>query len=184
MRVIAKSAVLAVGLAAAVAAPHPAFAQAASPAAPAQAGAELKQIPLTQALVDQYLSAKKDVDAVLDKLPDGTDQPDPATLKKLDTVAKSHKFDDYGQYDTTDTNIGIVMAGMDPATKQYVGPEAVIKKQIADLQADKNISAKDKKDTLDQLNAALPGYPALQYKDNIKVVVANYDKLNALSPQD
>ena len=150
----------------------------------ARDAAQVRQIPLTPALVDQFIAAKKEVDAVLDTLPDGTDQPDPATLAKLDTVAKKYKFDGYNQYDATENNIGIVMAGVDPATKAYIGPEAVIRKQIAEVQADKQIPAKDKKDTVAQLDAAMATIPKLQYQGNVDVVVKNFDRLNAALPQD
>ena len=66
----------------------------------------------------------------------------------------------------------------------FRSPEAVIRKQIAQVQADKQISAKDKKDTVDQLNAALPTIPKLQYPGNADIVVKNYDKLNETMPQD
>lgn len=179
--------------AAALAAASGAEAQtAAKPAAPAAAATspqaadagQVKQIALTPALVEQFVAAKTDIDAVLDKLPDGVDQPDPATLGKLDTVAKSHKFDDYNQYDATETNIGIVMAGIDPSTKQYIGPEAVIKKQIAEVQADKQIAAKDKTETVDQLKAAMATLPKLQFAGNVDVVVKNFDRLVETMPQD
>ena len=146
--------------------------------------AAVQQMALTPALVDQFVAANKEVSAILDKLPDGTDQPDPATLAKLDTAAQKYKFTDYKQYDDVETNIGIVMAGIDPQTKQYVGAEAVIKKQIAQVEADKQISAKDKKDTVDQLNASLPTIPKLQFPGNSDIVVKNYDKLNETMPQD
>lgn len=185
MRAITKPALLLLGLAAA----SGAFAQTPpAPQTPAAAAAgnaaDVRQIPLTPALVDQFIAAKKEVDGVLDALPDGVDQPDPATLAKLDVAAKKYKFDDYKQYDATENNIGIVMAGVDPATKQYIGPEAVIKKQIAEVQGDKQIPAKDRKDTVDQLTAALATIPKLQYPANVEVVTKNFDRLNEAMPQD
>ena len=189
MRATLTPALLALGLA--LAAPGLAAAQsapAASPApqTPAAAGdaAGTQQMALTPALVDQFVAANKDVNAILDKLPDGTDQPDPATLARLDTVAQKYKFTDYKQYDAVQSNIEIVMAGIDPQTKQYIGPESVIKKQIAQVEADKQVSAKDKKDTVDQLDAALPTIPKLQYPGNADIVVKSYDKLNETMPQD
>ena len=192
------SASLALGLA--LAGPGPAAAQSAPVASPAAPGAPtapqtpaadaagdaagVQQMALTPALVDQFVAANKDVNAILDKLPDGTDQPDPATLAKLDATAQRYKFTDYKQYDAVESNIGIVMAGIDPQTKQYIGPEAVIKKQIAQVEADKQISAKDKKDTVDQLTAALPTIPKVQFPGNVDVVVKNYDRLNETMPQD
>ena len=76
------------------------------------------------------------------------------------------------------------MAGIDPETKTYVGPEAVIDKQIAEVQADKQISAKDKKDTVDQLKASKTTIAKLQYPGNIDIVVKTFDRLNAAMPQD
>jgi hypothetical protein len=194
MRAIAKPALVALGLSAATAfgigsvvaqsatTPPTASPQAPTPQIPT--GPAAQQMALTPGMVDQFIAAKKDVDAVLDKLPDGTDQPDPATTAKLDAVARKYNFADYKQYDMTENNIGIVMAGVDPQTKQYVGPEAVIKKQIADIEADKQISAKDKKDTVDQLNAALSTVPKLQFPDNVAAVTKNFDKLNEAMPVD
>lgn len=197
MRATLTPALLVAGvLAVATAGVAPALAQATAPSTPAPQtpapaspsasddAAQVQQMALTPAQVDSYLAAKKDMDAVLDKLPDGADQPDPATMAKLDATAKTYKLDSYHQYDMVDTNIGLVMAGMDPATKTYIGPEAVIKKQIAQVQADKQLSDKDKKDTVDQLNAAVNTIPKLQYPGNVDVVAKNYDKLNATMPQD
>ena len=157
-------------------------ADSATPATPA--AGEVKQIPLTPALIEQFVAAKKDIDTVLEKMPDGTDEPDPGTMSKLDAVAKKYKFAGYKDYDAVENNIGIVMAGIDPDAKRYIGVDAVIKKQVADIQADKQISAKDKKDTIDQLNATLPTIPKLQFPGNVDVVVKNYDRLNEAMPQD
>ncbi len=132
-------------------------ADSATPATPA--AGEVKQIALTPALIEQFVAAKKEIDTVLEKMPDGTDEPDPGTMSKLDAVAKKYKFAGYKDYDAVENNIGIVMAGIDPDAKRYIGVDAVIKKQVADIQADKQISAKDKKDTIDQLNATLPTDP-------------------------
>lgn len=62
----------------------------------------------------------------------------------------------------------------------YVGTEAVIKQQIAAVQADKKIPAKDKKVALDELNGALKQpQPAIENKGNIDIVAKYYDKLTA-----
>ena len=150
----------------------------------AQAADSVTQIQLTPEIVDHYLASKKEVDAALDAMPEGSDQPDPATLKKLDAITKAHMFVDYKDYDATESTIGIVMAGIDPDTKAYVGPEAVIDKQIAQVQADKQIAAKDKKDTVDQLKASKATLAKVQYPSNIDIVTKNYDKLNEAMPQD
>ena len=77
------------------------------------------------------------------------------------------------------------MQGIDPATKKYVGNEAVLKAQIAQLQADKKMSPKDKKEALDDLNESLKSpAPAIQNKGNIDLVLKNYDQLAASMATD
>jgi hypothetical protein len=154
----------------------PPQAQAPAQAAPAQQP-ELKQIALTEKQVEGVLAAQKDMDAITDKIPDNA-APDPKIDAKLDDVAKKYGFADYPDYNTVVDNISLVLGGIDPATKKYVGAETVIKAQIAQITADKKISAKDKKETLADLNEALKQpLPAIQNKGNIDLVVKYYDKL-------
>ena len=57
-------------------------------------------------------------------------------------------------------------------------PEAVLKAQIAQVQADKKMPAKDKKEVLAELNEALKSPPpAVENKGNIELVAKYYDKL-------
>jgi hypothetical protein len=154
--------------------------QAPAQAAPPQAQQqpELKQIALTDKQIEGVLAAQKDMDAVTDKLPDNA-PPDPKIDAKLDDVAKKYGFAGYPDYSTVVDNISLVLGGVDPATKKYVGAETVIKAQIAQVQADKKMSAKDKKDAMADLNEALKQpQPAIQNKGNIDVVLKYYDKLN------
>ncbi len=75
-------------------------------------------------------------------------------------------------------NISLVLGGFDPATKKFVGAETVLKAQVAQVQADKKMSAKDKKDALADLNEALKSPPpAIENKGNIDLVAKYYDKL-------
>jgi hypothetical protein len=159
-----------------------AMAQAKQQMAPAPAPAAqppaLKQIPLTDKQIQGVLAASKDMDAITSKLPENA-QPDPKVLAQLDGVAKKNGFASFDEYNDVTDNISLVMGGIDPATKKYVGSDAVIKSQIAEVQADKKMSAKDKKDALDELNAAAKSpAPAVANKGNIDLVVKNYDKLN------
>jgi hypothetical protein len=150
------------------------------PDQPGQAGEDVKQMALTDAQIQAAIAAKKELDPILQKMPEGADKPDPKVTAQLDAIAKKHKFADYAEYDDVIGNIGLVMSGIDPDTKKYVGTEAVIKKQIAQVQADKSMSAKDKKDALDQLNGMLKAAAPVQFSANIPLVVKYYDKLAQL----
>lgn len=154
-------------------APAPAK-QAAPP--PAQA-TPLKQIALTEKQIEGVLSAAKEMDPLTAKLPE-SGKPDPKLLAQLDGVASRNGFASYDEYDNVIDNISLVLGGFDPATKKYVGPEAVIKAQIAQVQADKKLPAKDKKEVLADLNDALKSpAPPIENKGNIDLVAKYYDKL-------
>lgn len=152
--------------------------QQAAPPPQAQEAPAIKQIALTEKQIEGVLAAQKDMDAITDKLPDDA-KPDPKIDAQLDGVAKKNGFASYDDYNNVIDNISLVLGGFDPATKKYVGAEAVLKSQIAQVQADKKMSAKDKKDTLADLNAALKQpSPAVENKGNIDLVGKYYDKLS------
>ena len=158
-------------------APPKQAAQAAPPPAQQQAPA-VKQIALTEKQVQGVLTASKDVDAITDKIPENA-KPDPKIDAQLDAVAKKNGFVSYDEYNTVVDNISLVLGGFDPATKKFVGAEAVLKAQIAQVQADKKMPAKDKKAALADLNEALKSPPpAIENKGNIDLVGKYYDKLS------
>ena len=155
----------------------PAPKQQAAPPPPPPQPQPIKQMALTDKQIEAVLAAQKDMDAVTDKIPDNA-PPDPKIDAKLDDVAKKYGFADYPDYNAVVDNISLVLGGIDPATKKYVGAEAVIKAQIAQVQADKKMSAKDKKEALADLNDALKQpQPAIENKGNIDLVLKYYDKL-------
>lgn len=166
-----------------------AFAQAKQQPAPAQQAAPaetptLKQIALTDKQLDGVLAAQKDMDAITEKLPENT-APDAKMMAQLDAVAKKHGFASSDDYNNVVDNISLVLGGFDPTTKKYVGNEAVLKSQIAQVEADKKMPAKDKKEALDELNQALKTpAPAIENKGNIDLVGKYYDKLVAALGDD
>ena len=160
-------------------------------AAPAQAAPPpqqeppLKQMALTDAQIQSVLAATKEMDPITEKIDDDA-KPDPKITAQLDGIAKRFGFaGGYADYNLVVENIQLVLGGFDTATKKYVGAEAVIRAQIAEVQADKKMSAKDRKEALEDLNDALksPG-PAVENKGNIDLVTKYYDKLvEALSDE-
>jgi hypothetical protein len=158
-----------------------ALAQAKQQTPPAQAAPvpppAVKQVALTDKQIDGVLAAQKDMDAIIEKLPENA-KPDPKVAAQLDGVAKKNGFAGYEEYNNVVDNISIVLAGFDPATKKYVGTEALIKTQIAQVQADKKMPAKDKKQALADLDEALKSpAPPIENKGNIDLVAKYYDKL-------
>ena len=95
-------------------------------ATPQAAPPAMKQMALTDKQIEGVLAAQKDIDAIMEKQPDNT-KPDPKVIAQLEALAKKNGFASYDEYTNVVDNIGLVLAGFDPATKKYVGSEAVIK---------------------------------------------------------
>jgi hypothetical protein len=149
-----------------------------------QAPPPVKQMALTDKQIEGVLASSNEMDAITAKLPENA-APDAKAMAQLDAVAKKHGFASFDDYSNVTDNIGMVMSGIDSASKKYVGNEAVLKAQIAQVQADKKMSPKDKKETLADLNDALknPAAP-IQNKGNVDLVVKYYDKLAASMATD
>ena len=76
-------------------------------------------------------------------------------------------------------NITLVMTGIDPKTKAFTEPAAAIKQEIADVTANKTISAEEKKQMLEELDEALNSAQSIQFPGNIELVKKYYDKIDA-----
>ena len=166
------------------------FAQAKRAPAPAEAAppadAPMKQIALTEKQIEGVLAAQKDMDALEDKLPDNPNaKPDSKAAAELEAISKKSGFASYAEYNNVMDNISLVLAGFDPATKKYIGAEAVLKQQIATVQANTKMPAKEKKQTLNDMNAALKTpAPVIENKGNIDLVGKYYDKLIGALSED
>lgn len=166
----------------------PAFAQAAKQSAPAEAPQPPKEVALTEKQIEEVLASQKEFDDIAAKIPEDQNadaRPDPKIIAQFEDVAKKHGFASYADYNDVVETVSAVLGGFDPNTKSYVGPEAILKQQIAAVQADKKMPAKDKKAALDEMNAMLKSPPPpLQNKANIDLVTKYYDKLAAAMAED
>ena len=155
----------------------PANQMAPAQAAPPQQAPQVKQIALTDKQIESALAATKEMDPITAKLPQDA-KPDPKITAQLEAIAKKSGFASFEEYNNVVDNISLVLGGFDPATKKYVGSDAVLKAQLAQIQADKKMSAKDKKDALAEINEAMKyPAPAIENKGNIDLVTKYYDKL-------
>ena len=159
-----------------VAAPLPAVAQAQQDQAP-------QQIALSDAQVQAYLAAEGEMAALTTKQDGASDKPDPKIEAQLDAIVKKYKFASLDEYGLVDANIGMVVDGVDPQSRKYVGADVVLKKQIAEVQGDKSMAAADKKAALAEMNGALKAVQPLKFPGNVDVVLKYYDQLSAASGQ-
>ena len=151
---------------------HPALAQIGSPL-------QLKQIALTQKQIDDVLASQKEVAAITQNVRRNA-PPSSKVIAKLDGVAKEHGFASFDEYNTVIGNISLVMDGIDPQTKKYIGSDAGLQQQVEEVKTNKQMSAAKKKKALADLDFALKFKdPEVQNKGNIDLVIQNYDKIDA-----
>jgi hypothetical protein len=143
------------------------------------AGAQMPaQIKLTEQHLQGFIAAQKPMSAVTEKMQGSTsDKPDPKIQGELDAVAKKNGFKDFAEYDQVAASISMVMAGIDPDTKQFTDAQTAIKKEIAEVEADRAIPANERKQMLEELNDALRSAKPVQYPENIALVIKYYDKI-------
>jgi hypothetical protein len=137
----------------------------------------VKQIALTKKQIEGVISAQKEMDEINEQV---SEKPKPYLIvaEQFENAAKKNGFASYDEYTNVVENISIVLAGLDPTTKKYIGSEALIKEQIAQVQANKQMPLEDKTAALDELDAALKSpAPRVENKGNIDLVAAYYDKL-------
>ena len=139
---------------------------------------EAKQIKLTDKHIQGFMAASKDMAKLYASA--NPDKPDPKVEAQAAAVAKKNGFASLDEYDNASMNISMIMAGIDPQTKKFAEPPEQLKKQIADLKADKSVPEAEKKEDLAQLDAALKNAKPIQFKENIALVLKNYDKLAPL----
>jgi hypothetical protein len=142
------------------------------------AAQEMKQIKLTEKHIQGFVGASKDMARLYAGA--NPDQPNPKVEAQAAAVAKKNGFASLGEYDDASMNISLIMAGIDPQTKKFTEPPEQLKKQIADLKADKSVPDAEKKEDLTQLEAALKNAKPVQFKENIALVLKHYNQLAPL----
>ncbi len=149
--------------------------------APAAESGQQRQVDLSARQIEGVLASQKEFDAIVERTAESSgDQPDPKVAAQFDAVARKYGFANYDEYSDALDMIGLVLAGVDPKTKKFIGGEAVIRQQIAAIEADSSIPAEDRKQALEQLNDALKqSAPTIRNKTNIDLVEKYYDQLNA-----
>jgi len=140
---------------------------------------DLQQVELNQDQIANYIDALGDMSAAMGDAPADAAEPDDKTMTKLEGIAKKHGFKDFDDYNNVAGNIALVLDGVDPDSKAYVGSEKMIERAIAELKSDKQMSQADRRSALADLEARRKSATQVKYKANIDLVLKNYDKLSA-----
>lgn len=140
---------------------------AASGLVPAEAQAPTRQIKLTERQVEGFIAAQKRM----------------ATVKaeaEFEAMAKEHGFASLDEIDDVEANILLLMNAIDPATRAFSEPPVLIKRRIDEVTADTSMPEAERKQTLQELTAALKSARPIQFPDNVELVKRYYDRLQAV----
>ena len=148
------------------------------------AGAEFKQIELTDQMVTNFIAAQKDFAPLASKLVEGGDNPDAALTKQLEDIAKKHGFASFAEFEDVGANITLILDGLDRSTGTFTDPIEKMKKELEDIKSDETIPAEDKKLAVDDLTQEIAGAQPLQHKGNIDVVKKHVAEIEALIPDE
>ena len=159
-----------------------AFAQAAQPQSAVQGGGSiydgLEQIALTEEQVQNYIAAQVEMEAAMGEAAPSPGEPQDANaVAKLEAVAKKYKFANYEEFNQVAGNLALVIDGVDPKTKTYVGAEALLKRAIDDVKADPKMSDADKTSTVSELNDEMKTLTPVKFPANIDLAIKHYDSL-------
>ena len=130
----------------------------------------VKQIKLTDKQVQGLIAAYKDMGVLVAKIPQDSDKIDPKLQAQFEATAKKYGFASYAEYDDVFNNVSLV-------------PPEALKRQIAEVQADKTMSKEEKKQALEEMNEALKDARPVEFKENVALVTKYIDKLGAIMQQ-
>jgi hypothetical protein len=148
---------------------------------PAAAQTSFRQVDLTEKQVQGFIAAQKPMTEATERIQSRpSDTPDPKLQAELEAIAKKQGFRDLAEYDEVAATISMVMAGIDPETKQYVPADVAIRQQIKDLEADKSLPADERKQALEELNDSLKAAQPIRNPANVDLVKKYYDKIEAV----
>lgn len=140
-----------------------------------------KAIALTQEQIDGLLVAQPELAALPGAAPDKPDPKAEAQAQaEAEAIVKRNGFASLEEFQDASDTVDAVLGGIDPETKSYVGATPLLKKQLAALQADKAMPAKEKAEAVKEIEAALAaGEPEKPSPANITLVTRNYARLSA-----
>jgi hypothetical protein len=136
------------------------------------------KVMLTDKHIEAFILVQKDMSETIGNM-QAASSLNPADYKaKLTGSAKKRGFKNIAEYEAVAANISMVVAGIDPQTKEFTDPHSAIKKEIEGVAADKTITVKQKKELLTDLNAALKSVEPIQFSSNIELVKKYYDLID------
>lgn len=131
-----------------------------------------KQIPLTEAKVQGYLAAQKDLRALTATGALDEDNYDQQTQNKLERIASKYGFSSFQELDDVAQNINYVFSSLDFETGVFTDPVDLIEQELENLKNDDGSLDKEERALLiKELTEARKSVERVKYKQNIDIVI-------------
>lgn len=151
----------------------------------------VKEIALTEKQIEGVINVEKSLAAVTEIPPQNATREQRArTLignlfrraPLMKDAVKKNGFVSYEEYVDVMNSITLVLDGIDPLTRKYVGAEAVINNKLKAIADDKTMPDTDKHAAITDLNEALKSTTKIAVNSaNIELVTKYYDQLLSAS---
>ena len=145
---------------------------------------ELKQMPLTDKQVQEFIAAQEDFAPLVIKLSEAAEKPDDSLKGSLDDVAKKHGFASFDEYMDVNDNIAFVMGGLNSKSMEFTEPVERLKADLEEIKNDKEIPEEEKKLAIEDLTQEIAASSPLKHKENVEVVKRNFAALVKLLPNE
>ena len=147
-------------------------AQAQSGQAPA-----FEQIELTDAHVKGYIGASGKLADLLDRVEKAGGEPGEKLLGELEQLAKANGFKSFEEMELAIANITFVMSGFGNEANDYLEPVEALKKERADIKADKELKADEKTQMLQEIDESIKFTPKVKFPANVELIRKHYADL-------
>lgn len=144
---------------------------------------EIVQLALTEGQVKNYISAQRELSGVIFRVPDDrSDVPDATSRAQMESILRRNGFSAIEDYDIVARNVALVMEGVDPRTKTYVGASEVLQRQLAQIESDPSATMDEKQTAKAEIEAQSRTIAPIRFPANIDLVMRNLDAILAASP--
>lgn len=140
-----------------------------------------EQIKLTDAHIKGYVKVAPELMAVFEKLDQAEGKPSKAVEDQLKSLANKGGFASFAELEDVVANISFIMSGMDEDGK-FQEPVELLKEELAEIKADSELSAKEKKEIVESIEESIARTPKLKYSENVTLVAKYQKELAAAMP--
>lgn len=141
---------------------------------------KLEQIELNEGHIKGYLKIGPKLAQMFDRIDKAGETPDAKLTADLEALAKEGGFDSFDDLETALSNITFVMSGINEDDGSFSEPVDVLKQELADTEADKELKGEDKAELIAAIKDSIKHTPKLQHRGNVALVQKHFKALAKL----